>query len=100
MLALGFSEDDQNRREAQPEVGAIFSQLIDEEIDPEAAAPEGETSESLKEAAELIAGASSTDTVAAASASPEENPADEIYWCPMRGTAEGQCGLHDFHEPG
>lgn len=35
-----------------------------------------------------------------AQAAAEADPTQEIYWCPMRGTAEGQCGLHDFDAPG
>lgn len=108
MLAFDFNDQGRAQRETQPEVGAIFSQLLDEEIDPDAAAPAGEDAESLREAAREIAGVAETPaarqagTGTAATASDEGPGEDEdtVYWCPMRGTAEGQCGLHDYHEPG
>lgn len=88
MLAPGVGGDVLS--DVQPEVGAIFSQLVDKDLEPAAA------------------DASTSTTAPAAGATPapapapldEETDPDGVYWCPMRGTAEGQCGLKDYTAPG
>lgn len=80
MLAFDFNDPAGAENEAQPEVSAIFSQLIDDDLEAEIEA--GESTE--------VSSAPSTEAA----------PEPAIYWCPMRGTAEGQCGLHDYDEPG
>ncbi len=43
---------------------------------------------------------SSVPNVADVLGSIEQQPADDTYWCPMRGTKPGSCGLKDYHGPG
>lgn len=119
MLALNFSQEEADAQRAQ--VGAIFEQLVDEDVQAEAAAivreataatdgnaPANAPSEtaptSLSASAETLGTAgilsAATPETQATALSPAVEPADTVYWCPMRGTGEGQCGLVDFHEPG